>query len=247
MEPQRLLRLLSGSCKGDETARDELLRFHRPFIFRVASRFAGRPLDERNDDELSIALLAFNEAIGQYEGRREASFLSYAATVIRHRLIDHYRRVRREGPSTVPLEMELEEDLIGCPAEVREAWVRYEAEQEETRTAEEVDLLVAELARFGISLADLVASSPKHRDTRERLLRVARLLLDHPELMEYLRRTRQLPLKDLERISGVSRKVLESGRRYVLAVALVMQHPELERIRTHIRLPRLEEVAFSRE
>ncbi|MFZ5825350.1 MAG: sigma-70 family RNA polymerase sigma factor [Bacillota bacterium] len=246
MHPQHLAELIASSRAGDQIAREELLRFHYPFIQQVTSRLCGRPVD-LHQDEFSVALLALNEAIDRYEGRGGASFLTYATVVMRHRLVDHFRHESR-GLRTAPMNLggEASDEQL-WPAAVREAWERYDAEQEERQTAEEIAIMVTELGRYGITLDDLIASSPKHRDTKANLLNVVRVILSQPELLDYLRRTRQLPLKELERITGVSRKVLDSGRRYIVAVTVVMQLPELTRIRTHIRLPDLKEVASSRE
>lgn len=214
MEAMRLSRLVAEARDGNRQAREELLAFHRPFVMKIASRLSGRPLHWENDDELSVALLAFNEALDRYEGRQGATFLTYATTVIRYRLIDHFRRQAR-SVQTIPLAAALEDDLPTAPAEVQEAWARFEAHQEEIRTAEEIDLFTAQLGQYGITLADLVSSSPRHRDTKSTLLRVVRLLLSDPELLAYLHRRRQLPIQELEALAGVSRKVLESGRRYI--------------------------------
>ena len=56
------------------------------------------PRIEGQDEELSIVLLAFYEAILGYEKKRGA-FLAYASRGIRSRLIDYYRK--EKGPSEV--------------------------------------------------------------------------------------------------------------------------------------------------
>ncbi len=245
MEPTVLSRLVNSARAGDREARDELVAFHRPFIYKMASRFSGRALHWENDEELSVALVAFDEALNKYEARRDAGFLTYAATVIRLRLIDYFRREARH-PKPVTLSTDLEgEEIAESPAEVREAWARYEAAQEESRMVEEIDLLTVELSRYGITVADLAAGSPKHRDTKRTLLMAARTLLQHPELVASLKRNRMLPLKELQELSGVSRKVLETGRRYIVAVAVIYMHPDLPRIRNHVRLPEFGEVVSS--
>lgn len=240
IEPQRLSQLVDAARKGDIEAREELIGFHRSFVHRAASSISGKSLDPRNDDEVSIALLAFNEAIDKYEGRRGASFLTYASHVIRCRLIDYFRGTSRQ-PDTVPLVIEWENEDQFAPVDVREAWARFEAQQEEERTAAEIDLLMLELSQYGITMNDLVLSTPKHQDTKASLLRTVGVLLRRPDLLGSLKRTRQLPIKDLQELTGLSRKVLESGRRYIVAVAVVMTNPELSRIRDHIRLPEVGE------
>lgn len=243
MEPQRIASLVASARTGDRDAREELIGFHLPFIRQVANRVAHKALDWQNSDELSIALMAFNEALDHYESNRGAGFLTFATTVIRNRLMDYYRKEARV-PQPLAATVNLEEPgLELAPSELQEAWNRWELEQEEQRTAQEIDLLVDELSRYGISLADLAAASPKHRDTKATLLRVVRILLSQSDLMQAFKRSRQLPLKELELLTGVSRKVLETGRRYIVAVTVVMNTPELPRVRAHIQLPDLKEVA----
>ena len=64
-----------------------------PFIRSETAKFLKRdPSPE--DDELSIAMFAFYEAIRSYSPIKGA-FLKYAALQIRSRLIDNYRKERR--------------------------------------------------------------------------------------------------------------------------------------------------------
>ena len=68
---------------GDTLVREELIRSHKTFIAQVSSKICSRYLTWDNDDELSIALLAFNEAIDTFEPHGRASFLSFVQMVIR--------------------------------------------------------------------------------------------------------------------------------------------------------------------
>ena len=58
-----------------------------PFIKAETTKFLKRPPIEGHDDELSIAMIAFHEAIRGYSCTRGA-FLKYAALLIRSHLID---------------------------------------------------------------------------------------------------------------------------------------------------------------
>lgn len=82
------------------------------------------------------------------------------------------------------------------------------------------------LLEYGISLDDLIKVSPKHRDTKQNLLRVAGVLAREQKLLEYLRKQKQLPLKELAALTGVSRRVLEKGRKYLIALVLILTEPE---------------------
>ena len=54
----------------------------------------------------------------------------------------------------------------------------------------------------------------KHKDARARALEVAKTLASSPELMAFLTKRKALPLKELEKVVGVSRKTLERQRKY---------------------------------
>lgn len=79
------------AAKTDSEAADALIRQYMGFIRAEAAKFLHRAPVEGQDEEFSIVLLAFYEAILGYEKHRGA-FLAYASRGIRSRLIDHYRK-----------------------------------------------------------------------------------------------------------------------------------------------------------
>ena len=79
------------AAKEDSGAADQFIQQYLPFIRSETAKFVGTAPDHRYEDELSIAMLAFYEAILGY-ARTRGAFLPYAARAIRNRLIDHYRR-----------------------------------------------------------------------------------------------------------------------------------------------------------
>ena len=76
-------------AKKDSREADALIADYMPFIKSETAKFLKRS-PEQTDDELSIAMFAFYEAIRNYS-RLRGSFLKLAALQIRNRLIDHYR------------------------------------------------------------------------------------------------------------------------------------------------------------
>lgn len=92
MQEQVLKDTLKSAKSGDPLAREELISSHKAFIARVSSKVCRRFLAWDNDDELSIALLAFNEAIDSFDLHGEASFHSFVQMVIRRRLVDYFRK-----------------------------------------------------------------------------------------------------------------------------------------------------------
>ncbi|MGI9952664.1 RNA polymerase sigma factor SigI [Moorellaceae bacterium AZ2] len=212
--------LLSLARKGDNLAREELIRKFTPFILKIASRLSGRFIRLGEDDEASIGLMAFNEAIDNFNPEKGISFLTLAETIIRRRLIDYFRREERHHHS-IPFSI-----LEQAPGQGEDGMVAgiedytLVAELEDRR--QEVIRYQQELALYGITFADLVRVCPRHQDARERALACARAIVGNPLLRCHLQEKRELPLKALEQELDTSRKTLERHRKYIIAAAVIM-------------------------
>ena len=84
------------AAKTDPEAADALISQYMGFIRSETVKFIHAVPENGHEDELSIAMLAFYEAILSYE-RSRGAFLPYAARAIRNRLIDYYRTEKRHG------------------------------------------------------------------------------------------------------------------------------------------------------
>lgn len=217
--------LVGAAQAGDGQARERLIVIHTPLVLRVGSRVCGRYLQKGRDDEVSVGLLALNEAVDRYRPDSGASFPAFAEMVIRRRLIDHFRREgnRRETPFT-DFEQEDGEGGIWSTVELDRALeIDRERRAEEDRRAE-IGEFRRLLAPYGVSIADLVRQSPQHADARERAVAVARAIAADADWSAYLRANHALPLKQLEARGdlGVSRKTVERQRKFIIAVAVIL-------------------------
>lgn len=221
--PSPVDRLLEPARRGDKQAREDLLKAYTPLVLRVGSQVSGRYLQVGRDDEVSVGLLALNEAIDRFDPSRGAPFIPFAEMVIKRRLIDYYRR--QKGRSEVPLsELEAEDDE-GNPlqfAEEREAIGRFTEQQEAEDRKHEILRYAQRLADYGIKFSELVDVSPRHEDARQRAVEAARIVACNPLFAQHLQAKKELPLKQLEDQVGVSRKTLERQRKYIIALALIM-------------------------
>lgn len=232
---------------GDDGLRETFIADYRPYIARTASRFCKKYIDPSRDDEYSIALAAFNEAIDGYDGGAGKSFLGFADTVIRRRLIDHVRREQRHARS-VPMSA-FEGDPGGespvNAAETAGALDAYASERLSEMRRLEIESLAERLAKSGITFADLADRSPRHADSRAMLLGIGAALAGRPELMELMERHGRLPIKELMEICRVSRKTLERNRKYIMAAALILSG-DYPLLKSYL-LPAAREAAASRE
>jgi RNA polymerase sigma factor len=209
-ETNPMLVKLAEIKNGDHLAREGFIRQYDPFILNTTARMTGRFVDKQNDDEYSIALIAFNRAIDTFDDSRGQSFFAYAKVVIRNDLIDHFRSEGRIKEST------LSSSETTDPVFLEDRTPAVEMD-EKFILKNEIALFRSALQDYGIPFSALVKESPKHEDTRRQLVSLTFQLYNNPEIREEIKRTGKLPLKQLEDKVKVSRKTLERHRRYLMA------------------------------
>jgi len=228
MTKKTLEDLLEEAQRGDPAAREELIHYHKSYVAKISSKVCKRYLNWENDDELSVALAAFNEAIDRYEPDGKASFYTFAQKVISRKLVDFFRKEsRHRNISLSPLGPDEELSYI----DEKNSIEKYKLGRQEESFAEMVKSFNLTLTEYQISLADLVKVSPKHRDTKEALVHAAQRLAEEAEMVKHLYHYKQLPLRELAEATGLSRRVLEKGRKYIIAVALMMTCPQFNSLK----------------
>lgn len=219
--------------KGDMPSRETLIEQYRPFIIRVACHVSKRRISW-NDDESSIGLIAFNEAIDRFQPDQGKTFDSYAYQIISNRLIDEFRRKRKTFGTHLILDGDDEFELT--TAEIASSLEAYEREETANELAAELMRYDEVLQQYGISLEELEDCSPSHQDTRLQLIRIAKSFMQQPSLVEHLVKTKQLPLKEMIKFVDVSKKTLERNRKYLISLILIYSFDEFNRIRHTVSL-----------
>ncbi|HEX3015587.1 MAG TPA: RNA polymerase sigma-I factor [Desulfobacteria bacterium] len=203
--------------QADPQTREAFLKESQPFVRHVACRICGRVLEWGKDEELSEGLLAFNEAIDRFEQDRGVPFLAYARLLIKRRLIDYFRREKL-------LETPLDNDDLGRTVDLKFSVEEYKQTEQNNERASEIKEFAQELNCFGLNFNDLVQASPKHRDTREKLLNAAYELATDPLLWSQVEQKGRVPIQALAHKTKLHLKVLERGRKFLLASALLIAH-----------------------
>ncbi|NBD26650.1 RNA polymerase sigma factor SigI [Paenibacillus glycinis] len=206
-----------------EASRNAFIDAYQPYIAKVTSRFCKRYIDPERSDEFSIALAAFDEAIEQFSSQAGKSFLGFAETVIRRRLIDYVRKESRHQ-GMVPyssFDQDDEEDSVVNPIETNEAMYRYSLSQEADARRLEIAEYDERLQEFAITFGELPDISPKHSDSRQLLIAISRRLANDPVLYDNLETKQKLPIKELCEMTGVSRKTIERNRKYIIALSIL--------------------------
>ncbi len=233
--------LLAQAKAGDQGARENLIGNCRSFIRQTAGALANRGLEWGRDDELSIALIALNEAIDLYRPEKRVPFLAFARIVIQSRLIDFWRKEKKFYQKTVLINDNgntQAEQQSAAALESQSAWDRYLEEQITRERAEEIQRFQQLLRAFRIDFNELIKVSPQHRDSRQTSIRAAGHLVKNPRLMEFLRVKKQLPVQELTEQMGLNRKTIERWRKYIIALTLILHQPnEFSYLRTYLEIP----------
>ena len=198
---------LALEAKTDEQALGNLIADQKSWILRCCADVTHRYITD-SDDEWSVALLAFHEAVQDYEAEK-GPFPAFASVVIRRRLLDDIRSQWRHKGEIHVLPGELEE-------EPDRGIDTAQAAREEIAAAQDI------LRPYGFSFFDLAESSPKAEKTKAACCSAVVALLRSEELLEKMRRNKALPMKELEKASGVARKILDRHRRYIIAAAKIL-------------------------
>jgi RNA polymerase sigma factor len=209
---------------GNSAEREALIIKHMDFIRKTGSKVCGRRIDI-HDDEMSICLIAFNQALNTFKMENKVPFKSYASVVIRNKLIDYLRQENRHRHLSYEISSnDATEEETYSPAEIKEAVKVYQLKSDAELRKLEIKGLAEILNRFDITWMDLLEHCPKHKRKRKLCLKASNILANDSELWSYFWRNKLLPIKRLSETLHVSRKVMERSRKYVAATAVLIKY-----------------------
>ncbi len=212
---------LAVRAATDERAREQIVQSQERVILKIASRVTHRFVT-KSDDEWSVALCAFSKAIDTYHTDK-GPFLAYAETVIRRSLIDEFRKQARRSQeiSVPPHAFDGTGDEPESP-DVQYAVVRSSIRAADASLKDEIAAVADACRGFGFGFSDLVQSSPRQDKTRNACALAVRFLLRDPERLDQLFRTHQLPMQALVQQTGLSKKLLDRYRKYIITATVVL-------------------------
>lgn len=220
------------AAKKDNQAADRLIEQYLPFIKAETVEYIKKFPRKEWDDELSIAMFAFHQAVLSYE-RYRGAFLPFAARVIRNSLIDYDRKEQRHRRN-LSLDVPEEEDDTALIEKLDTGHDEIGERQFRSEASEEIAHFVCQLSELGLSLSDIAENCPRQQRTLEACQRVLAYARTEPEIFELLLQTGKLPVSRLSQGANVDKKTLERHRKYLVAILLAYTNG-FEIIRGHLR------------
>ena len=191
---------------------NDFIQENIPFIVKTTSSFLGRYVCTDNDEEFSVALIAFNEAIERYNEER-GNFWSFAKLVIESRLKNHLQKNSRlEAATSI-------EELTEAGMQIHDENVKVGKTTSDLR--DEIMAFKEELGLFGITFEILVKESPKHKDTRDRAIEIGYKVSEDEVIIEKVYAKRRLPIRDVSRRFEITEKIIKRSKTFILSTAVL--------------------------
>lgn len=205
-----------------EDGRNAFIIQNEKFIIGCANRFTKRFIT-KSDDEWSIALIAFSNAMDTYDAEK-GNFQSYARLLIERRLTDYVRSQARfsSEQSTEPYVFEGNVDENSDNSAYQLHIVRATGTSDENPIRDEILALNEILATYDITFMDLTSCSPKAEKTKNACFQAITYMKEHPLLVEKMRDTKMFPMKNITENTKLPRKILERHRKYIITATEIL-------------------------
>ncbi len=191
---------------------NELIENHMPFIIKSISDVTGRYVSCENDEELSVGLLGFHEAIERYDNEK-GHFLSFAKLVIGSRIKNYLKGENKHQHSSL-------EELVDKGLQIKDEYL--EQKEDNSILVEEINKLKTEINSFGFTLEDLADEAPKQQATRKNAIRLSEEISKDEEFTSFMYLKRRLPIKRIVLKFSVTEKVVKGSKKFIISVVIII-------------------------
>ncbi len=219
MQEERALLREIDEARANPRNTDRFIEKYTPFIRSEVMKAGALGEFEEKNDELSIAMFAFYEALMNYD-KSKGAFFPLARTYIKNRLIDYFRYIS-EKDKTLSLDEKINEDEKQTLLDIVEdekASIEYIEKRECTK--DEIAEFQVALSEYGLTLSEIADNAPRQKRTMDVCLNALEYAKHNPHILDILTNTKKLPLSILVKEGGFDRKTLERHRKYLVGIFL---------------------------
>lgn len=233
------------AAAASPSLREEFIHQQEHLILKTASRASFRYIT-KSDDEWSVALCAFSDAIDKYRPE-QGDFIPFSRILMKRALIDYHRSAASHLTeiSTSPFVLEGlndAEETDDLDKTVYLAVVEQSQAAAEKNLQDEILAANDLLRNYGFRFFDLTECSPQQEKTKWECAKAIRFVLSQPDVYRKLEQKRKLPIRELAAGSGVSRKTLDRYRKYIIMAVLIL-HGDYPQIAEYLKFVWKEEQA----
>lgn len=198
--------------RSNFTCENQFIEEHFPFIIKSISKVTKRYVSIENDEEFSIGVLAFHEAMKKYS-EDKGPFLPFANLVISSRIKNYLLKENkyRLDPSLESLKeegIEFSEEFIN-PIEDR------------NYLKDEIESLKLYMKEFNFDFEDLVNDAPKHKKTRENAINLSEKVSKEKPLLDFMYEKKRLPIKRISLQFNVTEKIIKGSKKFIITVIII--------------------------
>ena len=231
------LDILAIKAKTHPASLEKLLKQQEAHILKCAAGTCHSFIT-KSDDEWSVSLMAFSEAVDSYE-LEKGSFFSFCELVVKRRLIDYRKKQNKYHPEITvdPILFDAEPETEVMDLSLKINLSKQLSKQNSDNIKLEIEAAAACFLKYGFTFYDLTHCSPHTQKTKQACAKAVRYLMQTPLLLRELHDTKQLPLKIIEKNTKVPRKTLERYRKYIIAAIEILsgEYPYLAEYLRFIR------------
>ena len=186
---------------------------NKTFIYNTCEYFCNRPLDWSKDQELNIALIAFNRAC-ESQNEMNTNFLGYAYILIKSSLIQYYIK----SQESISLNFESENKTY---LEYLASLNDFEIYFEDKSRAMEIALLSKELKKYKISFKSLQSIKFEDKLLKTDLLNLTLSICKDNSLIEDILLNKRFDLNSLSPLAHLEGSVIKKYKKYIIMLLLV--------------------------
>lgn len=233
----RKIDTLAIQAKTDQKTLEDFITQNEHYIIKCASKISHRYIS-KSDDEWSIALQAFHQAILSY-AIDKGSFYSFAELVIKRRLIDYHKgQIKFTSEVSVdPITFDMDSEEETDDLAIKLAISKQVTKESSSDIRLEIESISQRFNQYGFTFFELTKCSPKAAKTKKSCANAINYILQNPLLITELQSTKLLPIKIIEKNVQVPRKILERHRKYIIAAIEILsgEYPNLAEYMQYIR------------
>ncbi|NLL07334.1 MAG: sigma-70 family RNA polymerase sigma factor [Clostridiaceae bacterium] len=206
--------------KGDKQLKEKFIEDYIPFVLKVVSSFySSKIVDLKSSDEYSIGLMAFDEAIEKFDSDRGKSFIKFAELVIKRRMIDYFRNISSVCKNEIPFSYFSSKSYVDIEEQINLS--NRGTEMDRYEFIYELKDFSEKLEDFGLNISNLPNYMPKHKDSKQMCIGIAKKIVENRKIYDKLRNKKYFHMKELSKIIDVHPKTVERNREFIICLCII--------------------------